>query len=171
MYFSLSGDIILSFNENEIKFKKIRKVANFCTIFLTIFIKGFTCFFNYFKELNLLYTKRILEHSFLLCCTIYFINKKFIPLYNQVKYEQRINSELVECINFKFQRIRSFTIFMLIFNIFFIVSTSTEYNYIFSYIDNIKIYLSIQVLYEIVFSFISLIFFNQQYCQNIILMK
>ena len=160
MCFSLSGDMILSFNKNEIKFKKIRKTAIFCSIFLTTFIKIFTCFSYYITELKLLYTKRIFEHFFLLCWTIYFINKKLIPLYNQMKYEQRMDSELVECINFKFQRMRSFTIFMLIYNIFFIASTPIEHNYIFSYIDNIKIYLSIQVLYEVVFFIFFFIIFQ-----------
>jgi len=171
MYFSLSGNMILYFNQNEIKFKKIRKTAIFCSIFLTIFIKVFTFFSNYFTELNLLYTKRILEHSFLLCCTIYFINKKLLPLYNQVKYEERMDSELVECIKFKYQKMRSFTIFMLIYNIFFISSTPIEHNYIFSYIDNIKYIFQYKFYMKLFFLFFSLLFFNQQYCQDIILMK
>ena len=151
MCFSLSGDMILSFNKNEKIFKKIKKGAIFCSIFLTILIKVFTYFNNLITELNLLYIKSILEHSVLLCCTIYFINKKFLPLYSQVKYEQTIDSELVQCLKFKFQRMLWLNVFMLIYNLFFIVSTSIEHDYIYSYIDNIKIHLSLQLFYESVF--------------------
>ena len=123
MCFSLSGDMILSFKENVRIFKKIKIGAIFSSIFLTILIKAFTYFFNFITELNLLYIKSILEHSILLCCTIYFIKEKLVPLYNQMKYEIKIHSELVESIKFKFQRMLLFTVFMFIYNIFFIVST------------------------------------------------
>ena len=85
MYFSLSGYMIFSFNQNETYFKKIGNGAAFCNVLLTIFIKVFTYYYNYFTELKLLYIKSILEHFILLCYTIYFINKKLIPLYKQMK--------------------------------------------------------------------------------------
>ena len=159
MCFSLSGDMILSFNENEIIFKKIKKGAIFCSIFLTLLIKVFTYFNNLITELKLLCIKSILEHSILLCCTIYFINKKFLPLYSQVKYEQTIDSELVQCLKFKFQRMLWLNVFMFIYNIFFIVSTSIELDHIYFYIDNIKIHLSLQLFYESVFCIFFFIIF------------
>jgi hypothetical protein len=160
LFFSLSGDIILSFNENVRIFTKIRNGAIFFSCLLTIVFKVFTYFSNLITELNLLYIKSILEHSILLFCTIYFINKKLLPLYNQVKYEQRIHSELVQCLKFKFQRMLWLNIFMLIYNLFFIISTSIEHDYIYSYIDNIKIHLSLQLFYEAVFFiFLYIIFF------------
>ena len=151
MYFSLSGYMILSFNQNETYFKKIGNGAAFCNVLLTIFIKVFTYYYNYFTELKLLYIKSILEHFILLCCTIYFINKKLIPLYKQMKYEQRIHSELVECIKFKFQRMLFLDILMTIYCLFFIISAPIEHKFIFSYIDNLKVNLSLQLFYEAVF--------------------
>ena len=151
MCFYLSGDMILSFNENARIFKTIRNGAINVSIFLTIIIKIFTYFFNFITELQLLYIKSTLEHSFLLCCTIYFINRKLFPLYNQVAYERRINSQYEECLKFKFKRMFYFNVFMIIYNLFFIISTSIEHKYIFSYIDNIKIHLSIQLFYEAIF--------------------
>ena len=77
-----------------------------------------------------------------------------------MKYEQRIHSELVQCLKFKFQRMLWLNIFMLIYNLFFIISTSIEHDYIYSYIDNIKIHLSLQLFYEAVFFiFLYIIFF------------
>ena len=160
MYFCLKGDMILSFNENSRYCNKIRKGAAFCSVFLTIFIKVFTYLYNFITELKLLYIKSIFEHFILLCCTIYFINRKLIPLYNQMKYEQRIHSELVECIKFKYKRMLFLDILMIIYNLFFILSTPIEHKYIFSYIDNNKIYLPIKLFYESIFLCFSSLFFS-----------
>ena len=151
MVFYLSGDMILSFNENEILFKKIRNEAFTCSCLLTIIIKISKYFSNFITELKLFIIKSILEHSILLCCTIYFIYKKLLPLHNQLKYEQSIHSELVQCLKFKFKRMLWLNVFMLIYNIFFIVATSIEHGYIYSYIDNIRIHVEIELFYEAVF--------------------
>jgi hypothetical protein len=77
-----------------------------------------------------------------------------------MKYEQRIHSELVECIKFKFKRMLFLDVLMVIYNLFFILSTPIEHKYIFSYVDNLKIHLTIQLFYEAVFFiFFFLIFF------------
>ena len=162
MYFCLKGDMILSFNENSRYCNKIRKGAAFCSVFLTIFIKVFTYLYNFITELKLLYIKSIFEHFILLCCTIYFINGKLIPLYNQMKYEQRIHSELVECIKFKYKRILFLDILMIIYNLFFILSTPIEHKYIFSYINNNNIHFIMQLFYEAVFLFFSSLFFSYE---------
>jgi len=160
MFSSLSGDMVLNFNENETFLKKIRDGVVSCSTFLPIVFKVFTCLSNCITELKLLYIKSILEHSILLLCTIYYINKNLLPLYEQMKYEQRIHSELVPCLKFKFQRMLWLNVFMIIYNIFFIVSTSIEHDYIFSYIDNIKIHISMNLFYEAVFFiFFFIIFF------------
>jgi hypothetical protein len=160
MYFCLTGDMILSFNENAEYCNKIRAVATFCSTCLTIFIKIFTYYYNFVTELKLLYIKSVLEQSILLCCTIYFLKGKLIPLYNQMKYEQRIHSELVECIKFKFKRMLFLDVLMVIYNLFFILSAPIEHKYFFSYIDNINIYLTTQLFYEAVFFiFFFIIFF------------
>ena len=160
MFFSLSGNMILNFNENVKIFEKIRNPVVICSLFLTIVFKVFTYFFNCITELKLLYIKNILEHSILLIFTIYYIDKNLLALYQQMKYEQRIHSELVPCLKFKFQRMFWLNVFMIIYNIFFIVSTSIEHDYIFSYIDNIKIHISMNLFYEAVFFiFFFIIFF------------
>ena len=76
-----------------------------------------------------------------------------------MKYEQSIHSELVQCLKFKFKRMLWLDVFMLIYNIFFIVATSIEHDYIYSYIDNIRIHVEIQLFYEAVFLFFSSLFF------------
>ena len=160
MFFCLRGDIILSFNENVRHCKKISYGNTFLSFFLTIFIKYFTYNYNFITELKLLYIKSILEHFILLCCTIYFIKGKLIPLHNQMKYEQRIHSELVECIKFKFKRMLFLDVLMVIYSLFFILSTPIEHKYIFSYVDNITIHLTLQLFYEAVFFiFFFIIFF------------
>jgi len=173
LVFYLSGDMILSFDENEILFKKIRNGAFTCSCLLTIIIKVSKYFSNSITELKLFIIKSILEHSILLCCTIYFIYKKLLPLYNQMKYEQSIHSELVQCLKFKFKRMLWLDVFMLIYNIFFIVATSIEHDYIFSYIDNIRIHVEIQLFYEAVFFIFFFIIFlpiklARYYCDKVI---
>ena len=153
MYFCLRGDMILSFNENDnVRFfnKKRVKITS-VSFYLVVFFKLFTYYFSFVTELTLLYIKNILEHLVLLYFTIYSIKEKLIPLYNQMKYEQRIHSKLVKCIEFKYERMLFFDILMIIYNLFFILSTPIEHKYIFSYINNNNIHFIMQLFYEAVF--------------------
>ena len=72
---------------------------------------------------------------------IYSIFKVLIPLYRQMKYEERKGSQLVECMKFKYKRLLQLYIFFGICSILIFVSPFIEkllidlylYDFIFHY--------------------------------------
>ena len=71
-----------------------------------------------------------------------------VPLYKQLDFEQRIRSDLVECLEFKYKRF--FKIFLIfgIHCIWTIINPLIEKNIIYSYLNNYHLHFLFKIFYE-----------------------
>ena len=118
---------------------------------------GFSCILNlslYFvritSKLNKYYFKRCLEQVAFMSYLIYSIFKVLIPLYRQMKYEERKGSQLVECMKFKYKRLLQLYIFFGICSILIFVSPFIEKLLIDLYLYDFIFHYTFQVIYEII---------------------
>ena len=151
MVFILLGWTTIIFYGFGERFKKINKKILFYDLIISILILFSIYLIQITSKLNLFYIKNISEHLTLLFFTIYCIFKKLIPLAKQMNYEQRIRSDLVKCIRFKFKKLFFSTLIMIIYSIFFLITPILDYKYIYDYVDNFNIHLIFQLFYETIF--------------------
>ena len=147
--FSVMGNLFKLFNKRILYYDLIFSII----IILSVYFISIT------SKLNLFYIKNISEHIALLSFAIYSVFKKLIPLAKQKNYEQRIRSNLVKCINFKYKKVLFTTIIIITYTIFFINTPILEHKYIYYYIDNFNIHLIFQLFFECVFLLLLFILF------------
>ena len=118
-YFYASAILILQ-GWDIIRFDLRKKFKKYFLYFLSYNI-GFCCILNlslYFihitSKLNLYYFKSDLEQIVFMTFLIYSIYKTLIPLYKQKKYEERLRSNLVDCLTFKYKKLFKVFIFFSI---------------------------------------------------------
>ena len=156
----LMGWSIITFFDGREKFKIINKKIFYYDFIFTIIILLSIYFIYFTTKLNLLYIKNLPLHLFLLFFTIYSIFKKIIPLAKQLIYEQRIRSDLVSCIRFKFIRLSLTSVVMIAYSIFFLNTPFLDKKYIYYYVDNTGIHIIFQLFYENIFIiFFAIIFY------------
>ena len=154
------GWSIITFFDGREKFKIINKKIFYYDFIFTIIILLSIYFIYFTTKLNLLYIKNLPLHLFLLFFTIYSIFKKIIPLAKQLIYEQRIRSDLVSCIRFKFIRLSLTSVVMIAYSIFFLNTPFLDKKYIYYYVDNTGIHIIFQLFYENIFIiFFAIIFY------------
>ena len=103
------------------------------------------------NKLNLFYIKNYLEYLAILCMSIFSIFKRLIPLSNQTKYEQRINSHLVKIYEFKYNRLFLINLIIFSYTIFFMITPFLECKFINFYANNYNIHYVFQLFYETIF--------------------
>ena len=84
-----------------------------------------------------------------------------------MKYEQRIHSNLVNNIKYKWNKLFLIIIITAAYIIFFMISPILDYNFIIFYANNYNIYFVFQIFYETIFSiFFFFTFFPQKLPEN-----
>ena len=145
------------------RFQKLNKKILLYDLIFTILILFSIYMVQITSKLNFFYIKNISENLPLLCFTIYCIFKKLIPLTKQKNYEQRIRSDLIKCIAFKFKRLFFSTLIIILYSFIILITPILDYIYIYNYIDNFNVYLIFQLLYEsICILFYTLAFFPKK---------
>ena len=80
-----------------------------------------------------------------------------------MKYEQRIRSDFVKCIKFKFKRLFFTAFLMFIYILFLINSPFLEHKIFYKYIDNFHIHLIFQFFYEnVLLIFVVILFYPKK---------
>ena len=144
------------------KFKKLNKNIFFIELIISMSIPLSSYFVKFTYKLNLFYIKNLFEYLLILCINIFSIFKRIIPLANQMKYEQRMGSNIVNYIGFKYNKLFLINIIIISYTCFFIMSPFLEYIFINSYVNNYNIHFIFQLFYESIFNiFFFIIFFPQ----------
>ena len=146
------------------KFNKINKIIFLIDLILCFAIPVSTYFIHFINKLHLFYIKNCLEYLIILCFIIYFITKRLIPLIKEIDYEIRINSNLVECLKLKYNKLFIILIVIITYTLFFMVSPVLDYYFIYSFANNYNIYFIFQLLYESIFM---LFFYMVLFCDKL----
>jgi hypothetical protein len=141
-------------------FKKLNRYLFLIDLICSISIPISVYFIKFTSKLNLFYIKNSIEYILLFCINIFSFFKRVIPLEHQMKYEQRIGSNLFNCIAFKYNKLVLINIIMAIYIFFFILTIILDYKYMNFYVNNYNHFFLFQLLFEtIFFVFFSIIFF------------
>ena len=133
------------------KFRKLNKLIFIVDLLSSILITIAVYFIKSKNKLNLFYIKNYLEYLAILCMSIFSIFKRLIPLSNQTKYEQRINSHLVKIYEFKYNRLFLINLIIFSYTIFFMITPFLECKFINFYANNYNIHYVFQLFYETIF--------------------
>ena len=145
------------------KFKKLNRFIFLFDLFISFLIPISVYFIGFTDKLDLFVFKNILEYLVILCVNIFSIFKRVIPLSYQLKYEQRIGSNLANNIEFKYNKLVLINIIIITYTIFMMISPILDYNYINYHVNNYNIYFIFQLFYETIFNiFFFIVFFHQR---------
>ena len=147
----LKGWMILTFDDLTRSFKIYYKRLLLYELLISLAIYLSIYFINITSKLNLFYIKSELEQIAFLIFFIYCIFKKLVPLYKQLKYEQDIRSELVECLQFKYKLLLKVYIIFGIHCIWMIISPFIEKEIIYAYLYNYQLQFIFYLFYEVSF--------------------
>ena len=144
----LQGWMTTTFINLGDKFKKYYKRILIYELIISLLLQLSVYFVNISSKLNFLYIKTGIEEIAFLSFIIYCIINKMVPLYKQLDFEQRIRSDLVECLEFKYRRF--FKIFLIfgIHCIWTIINPLIEKNIIYSYLNNYHLHFLFKIFYE-----------------------
>ena len=147
----LEGWMILHFVKGNYKYRK-------CFWYFLLYEIGFSSILNLSlylgritSKLNLYYSKRYLELIAFISYFIYSIYKVLIPLYRQMKYEERKRSNFVECIQFKYKKMFKLFVFLGILSIIVFISPFIEHAILDLYLYDFFYHYTFLVIYEIIF--------------------
>ena len=132
-------------------FNKINKIIFLIDLIICFTIPVLTYFIHFTNKLYLFYIKNWLEYLIILCFIIYSITNRLIPLIKEIDYEIRTNSNLVECLKLKYNKLFIILIVIITYTLFFIISPVLDYYFINSFANNYNIYFIFQLLYESIF--------------------
>ena len=132
-------------------FKKYYKRLLIYELLFSLLLQVSVYFINFTSKLNLFYIKTELEQIVFMIYIIYCFIKKLVPLYKQINYEQRINSELVECLTFKYKKLFKIFLIFFIYSLWTIISPLLEKKLIYCYIYNYHLHYILQLFYEVNF--------------------
>ena len=147
----LKGWMTTTFISIGDNFKKYYKRFLIYELLFSLLLQVSVYFINFTSKLNLFYIKNELEQIAFMIYIIYCFIKKLIPLYKQINYEQRIRSELVECLTFKYKKLFKIFLLFFIYSLWTIISPLLEKKIIYSYIYNYHLHCIFQLFYEVNF--------------------
>lgn len=145
-------------------FNKINKIIFLIDLIICFIIPVLTYFIHITNKLFLFYIKNWLEYLIILCFIIYSITKRLIPLVKEIDYEIRTNSNLVDCLKLKYNKLFAILIVIITYTLFFMFSPILDYYFINSFANNYNIYFVFQLLYESIFM---LFFFMVLFCDKL----
>ena len=148
-------------------FKRLIKQIFVFDLIISILIPLFIYIIHYINKLDLFYAKNIVEYLIILFIFIYSLFKRMIPLYKQMKYEQRIHSNLVTHIELKYNKLFLINIIIVTYTIFFMITPFLDRYFIYFYANSYNIHFTFQIFYEsIFFIFFFIAFFPQKLPEN-----
>ena len=157
----LKGWMIINFTEG-VKFKKYIKYLVLYDFVISIIINLSFYFVVITSKLHLYYFKSGLEQIALFSYIIFCTKKRLLPLYKQMKYEERKRSNLLECLTFKYTKLKRIYLLFGIFSIIIFISPFIEYQIISLYFYNHFYHYVFISLYELTFcAFLNFIFISK----------
>lgn len=133
------------------KFRKLNKLIFAIDLILSILIILSVYFIHSINKLNLLYTKNSLEYLIIFFINLYSIFKRLIPLSNQLKYEEKYNSNLANICKYKYNKLFLINIIVISYTIFFLITPFLDYKFFNFYANNYNIHFIFQLFYETIF--------------------
>lgn len=157
----LKGWMIIDFTEGT-KFKKYLKYLFLYDFVISIIFNLSFYFVVITSKLYLFYFKSGLEQIALFSYIIFCTKIKLIPLYKQMKYEERKRSNLIECLTFKYTKLKRIYLLFGIFSIIIFISPFIEYQILSIYFYNYFYHYVFISLYELTFcTFLNFIFISK----------
>ena len=154
-YFYASAILILQ-GWDIIRFDLRKKFKKYFLYFLSYNI-GFCGILNlslYFihitSKLNLYYFKSDLEQIVFMTFLIYSIYKTLIPLYKQKIYEERLRSNLVDCLTFKYKKLFKVFIFFSICSVLTFIFPFIEHAVLNVYLYDFHFHYTFNIIYELI---------------------
>jgi len=158
----LKGWMIIDFTEGT-KFKKFLKYLFLYDFVISIIFNLSFYFVVITSKLYLYYFKSGLEQIALFSYIIFCTKKKLIPLYKQMKYEERKRSNLIECLTFKYTKFKRIYLLFSIFSVIIFISPFIEYQILSIYFYNYFYHYVFISLYELIFcTFLNFIFISKE---------
>ena len=145
----VQGWMVLNFTTG-IEYKKYKWYFFFYEIGFSAIINLSLYFVHITSKLNKYYFKRCLEQAAFMSYLIYSIIKVIIPLYRQMKYEERKRSQLVECITLKYKRMVKLYVFLGICSIIIFISPFIEHVVLGLYVYDFFFHYTFLVIYELI---------------------
>lgn len=136
----LKGWMIITFNFSGNNFKKYLKRLMYYELFSSLLIHFSIYFIDISSKLNLFFIKEEIEQIVFISFFVYCIIKNMIPLYKQMKYEQSIRSDMVECLKFKYKKLFKIFLILGIHALCIIISPIIETRIIYKYIYNLQLH-------------------------------
>ena len=157
----LKGWMIIDFTEGT-KFKKYLKYLFLYDFVISIIFNLSFYFVVITSKLYLFYFKSGLEQIALFSYIIFCTKIKLIPLYKQMKYEERKRSNLIECLTFKYTKLKRIYLLFGIFSIIIFISPFIEYQILSIYFYNYFYHYVFISLYELTScTFLNFIFISK----------
>ena len=132
----LKGWMIITFDDLTSRFQVYFKRLLLYELLVSLFISLSMYFFHFSNKLNLFYIKSEIEQIVFIFFLVYCIFKKLMPLYRQMKYEESIQSELIESLRFKYKLLFKIYIIFEVHAIWIIISPLIEMELIYAYLYN-----------------------------------
>ena len=145
----IQGWMVINF-EGSIKYEKYKWYFLFYEIGFSSIINLSLYFVHITSKLNKYYFKSCLEQAVFMSYLIYSIFKVLIPLYRQMKYEEKKRSQLVECITFKYKRMLKLYILLGSCSIVIFISPFIEHAILGLYLYDFYYHYTFQVIYEVI---------------------
>lgn len=144
----LKGWMTSNFDPLGDSFKKYYKRLILYELLVSLVLHVSVYFINFMSKLNLFYLKEELEQVAFIAYFIYCIIKRMVPLYKQMKYEQSLRSDLVECLKFKYKRLFNIYLLLGIHALWIMISPLIEKLLIYKYIYNYHLHYIFVIFYE-----------------------